>query len=106
MAKEKEKMSKTAAVKEALHEGVKSNPEIVEYAKTKHGIDIDAKYVSIIKSGVKKAGSTAPGAGPGRKRAATASANGGISLQDLEAVKGLVGRLGKDTVRRLVEFAG
>ena len=44
-----------------------------------------------------------PPARPPAKAAAGGSHSGGIRLEDIEAVQGLLGRVGADTLRRLID---
>jgi hypothetical protein len=41
-----------------------------------------------------------------RATKAAPAANGGLTIEDVQAVKGLVGKLGSDTVRRLLDVVG
>jgi hypothetical protein len=97
------KMSQKAMVQTALSElgaGAKPQP-IQEFIKSKFNTDLAANVISNYKSVLKreggKGGKSAGGAKRGRKP--------GAQFSDLEAVRGLVTRLGADQVKKLVEMA-
>jgi hypothetical protein len=122
-----------AAMRQTLTDlgtGVK-NHELAEHAKTKFGIEFDMKYISQLKSAAKtvlglkgKKG----GKKRGRPVGSIASKNGaapadsppatppGVSpnlrhnlhdiLVDLEAIRGIVDRIGGDGVRRILTLVG
>jgi hypothetical protein len=90
--------------------------EIVKIAKEKHGVTMSPDMASTYKSSVLKqlgmapGGKTKPGRKPGRKPGPQAAAvtngsrtSGGISLNDIRAVKELAARIGADKVRQLAE---
>lgn len=47
-------ISKTQVIKEALGKGIESPAQISDYAKQSKGMEIDPKYVSVIKSQLKE----------------------------------------------------
>jgi hypothetical protein len=63
---------------------------------------LPTQIISNYKFQVRKQGGTKGGRGRGR-RAVTASA---LQIEDFEAVRGLVSRLGADQVKRLVDVVG
>lgn len=48
--------NKAAVIREALDQGIESPSEISAYAKREKGMDIDPKYVSVIKSNLRAKG--------------------------------------------------
>src|SRR5687767_14429355 len=99
-------------VRAALAElGPKAKPTpIQEFIKAKFDKDVSKIIISNYKSTMKKKGKIGkrrgrpPGSGKKIGAPATASAGGkGIQLEDLAAVRGLVGRLGAHQVRQLVD---
>jgi hypothetical protein len=97
-------MSKTAAVRAAIAEGVDKPADGVSYVKEKFGVDITAQYFSIIKSQVKKKG-------PSPRVRKTASGTTGVgngkavgTAADLaRQVKTLVEAYGADAVKGMAE---
>ncbi len=84
------------------------------FIKEKYGKEVSTTIISNYKSVMKKkagaGGTRGPGrpkkdgaAGPGRPKA---SANGSIQIQDLDAIRGLVERLGAESVRKLLDYVG
>jgi hypothetical protein len=116
MAKAKGDSGPTMAdmVRAAIQElGASAKPTpIQEYIKSKFDKDVSKIIISNYKSTMKKKGKIGkrrgrpPGSGNKQIAAAPvkASAGGkGIQLEDLAAVRGLVGRLGANQVRQLVD---
>jgi hypothetical protein len=114
-------ISKIDAVRKALKElGKDAMPvKIQGYLKEKFGLEMTTSYVSVYKSHLlrkkkrKKAVSKAampegtPATSAPPLKAASASANGSsVSLDDIAAVKGLVGRVGEDKLKSLIELLG
>src|SRR4051794_18717254 len=100
--------SKTEMVRQAIKEGHKKKPlQIQEWIKNKYGVTIKTQHISTMKSnmkgkpgrkpGPKPAGESAPAA-PRRNSADT------LSLDEIRLVKGLVGRIGKDKFRQVLEL--
>jgi len=57
-------VNKAAIIREALSKGIESPSEISAYAKESKGLELDPKYVSVIKSNLRaKAGKTRGGRG-------------------------------------------
>jgi len=84
--------------------GPDAKPEkIHEHILTTYNEDLPKTIISNYKSNIKRKGEVVSTAGspgrPGRKPAG----NGEIRIDDLETVRSLVGRLGADHVRRLVD---
>jgi hypothetical protein len=101
-------------VRAALNElGSDAKPTpIQDYIKTKFDKDVSKIIISNYKSNMKKKGGTGkrrgrpPGSGKQSVDAAPAIASAGgkgIRLEDLAAVRGLVGRLGATQLRQLVD---
>lgn len=94
------KVTQKDMVREALGEKGWKVPtvELQTCIKDKHGVELPINIISNYKSQIKKAeglGAARPAAAPGRKAAA------GLNLADIEAVKGLVKRLGSEQVQQL-----
>jgi hypothetical protein len=109
-------ITKLEAVRRGLAElGKDAKPvQLQQWVKATYGITMTADHVSTYKSSIlRKAGSK------GKKPAAVAQASiarneepqvrrappprGGISLDDIAAVKGLVGRVGPDSLKKLID---
>jgi hypothetical protein len=123
-----EKISKQEAVRRALsHFGNDAKPaQMKPWIKDELGIDMGADHISTAKGSIlraaRKAGPAkrkpgrppaaqktepqAPAASPARTKPA-ASKGGGIPLNDILYVKGLVGRFGPEQLHTLIDaFAG
>lgn len=92
--------SKMQMVREAIGElGSDAKPkDIGEYVRTKYNTEIPPPMISSYKS-------TITGGGGNRSRAGRGGAGGlggDVSLTDVEAVRGLIDRLGADQLSRLV----
>ncbi|HJZ54995.1 MAG TPA: hypothetical protein VKE74_08545 [Gemmataceae bacterium] len=98
-----EKMTQVDMVKAALDElGAGAKPlAIQEYVKSKFNKDLSTTLISNYKSVMKRKAAGGHGTGNGRRRGRPAR-SGGIHVEDLETVRGLVRKLGADQVRRLV----
>jgi hypothetical protein len=94
-------ITKLEAVRRALSElGNDAKPlDIQKHIKGKFGVNMDPSMISNYKSSLKGAGKSRMIRKPGG-RAATA---GGLTLQDIQAVKELTDRIGGDKVRELAE---
>ncbi len=107
--KNKADISKMEGVRRALaHLGNEAMPlEIQKYLKSEFGIDMDNSMISNYKSAVKTAGKSAVLRTPAAARVAPASAaaassdTGGITLEEIRAVKAVVDKIGADKVRQL-----
>ncbi|MBX9623126.1 MAG: hypothetical protein K2X82_04865 [Gemmataceae bacterium] len=103
-------VSQADMVRDALAAlGANAKPRAIQaYVQEKHGKELSRIIISNYKSNMKKGrlgglgGGRARGAGRPRK-AAGAGTGGSVRLDDLEAVRGLVSRLGAANVRRLVD---
>jgi hypothetical protein len=104
-------ISKMAAVREALAQGVESPSEIVSYVKEKHGLDMTTAHVSAYKSQIKKPKNGAKRGRPKKVAFATPAESGNGSgkahagnglLADVKSVRDLVKRLGAGQVKELV----
>ncbi len=120
MAKHTSGMTKFDAVKEALADlGPDAKPlAIQDYVKKHFNIDISTVVVSAYKKELKvkgqlpakkpapqtqaKPGTTLAKQAPAK--AATTTAKNGITLEDLQAIKGLIGRVGSDGLRTLIDL--
>ena len=101
--------NKTEAVRRALAKlGKKALPaEIQDFIKTNFGIEMTTKVISVYKSNLNKTKGK-----PGRKpkavqataEAAPKPPEGGVTFQDLRAVKEITNRLGPARMRELVEL--
>lgn len=71
--------------------------------KTNYGVELNTQIISNYKFQIKKKLGTPTGKrGPGRPAASA----GALRVEDFEAVRGLVSRLGADQVKRLVDVVG
>lgn len=95
-----EKVNKMALVRAAIPElgGDPSPQELHDHILATHGVDIPNNVLSNYKSVIKS-----KGAGGGTGRRGRRAGGGGIQVADLEAVRGLVDRLGADQVKQLVD---
>jgi hypothetical protein len=93
--------SQMAMVRTALQEmpGDPKPQELQEHIKTKFGREIPTIIISNYKSQLKRKGLSAT---PGRRGRKPGGGNGSLRVEDFETVRGLVGRLGAEQVRRLV----
>ncbi len=100
-------ITKMEGVRRALAElGKEAAPkQIQDFLKSKFGINMEPSMISNYKSSLKSAGKTAISRKPG-KPAATPSATGGITLEDVRAVKDVVDKIGADKVRQLADVLG
>jgi hypothetical protein len=113
--KARDKITKMEAVRRALAElGRDAKPiQMQGWVKEKLGIEMSADHVSVCKGTIlRKAGGKRKVAAATQPSAATneepqvhraPAPRGGISLDDIEAVKGLVGRIGPDSLKKLVD---
>jgi hypothetical protein len=104
-------MSKTAAVRAAIAEGVDKPSDGVSYVKEKFGVDITAQYFSIIKSqtklkvGKKTSRTRKPAIASAPTIPSTASSNGKHNVAtSLASIKKLVDELGVDQVKEIAEM--
>ena len=101
-------MSKMEAVRRALDEmGNDAKPlQMKDYIKTQMGVEMSADHISNYKSKLLKEGGTKKKPGPKPKTAPAAARTttpGGISVEDVRAVKELADRIGSDKLRQLAE---
>jgi hypothetical protein len=113
-----EKLSKMDAVRQAISVlGKDASPiKIQEFVRSKFKMDMTTAHVSNYKTTVLRekgkklvaAPASAPAkTAPAPVKAATTSAKGSeVSLTDIEAVKGLVGRLGEKNLTSLIGILG
>ena len=108
-----EKMSKMDAVRQAISVlGKDASPiKIQEFVKSKFKMDMTTAHVSNYKTTVlrEKGKKTvaAHASAPAPVKPAPALAKGSaVSLSDLAAVKGLVGRVGEDDLKSLIGILG
>ena len=91
--------------------GADAKPKAIQaFVKERHGKELSRIIISNYKSSMKKGklggltgGGTGRRVGRPRKAAGAAAGGGSVRLDDLEAVRGLVSRLGAANVRRLVD---
>lgn len=98
-------VNKSALVREALEAlGLDAKPMAIDaYIKEKHNVEVPRAIISSYKSSYKsKSGAPASKRGPKSK----AAGGGGIQIEDLAAVRGLVSRLGAAQVKELVDVLG
>jgi hypothetical protein len=104
-------LSKTDAVRRALAEmGNDAMPlQMKDYIRRQMGVDMSTDHISNYKSKLLRAGNAKKKPGPKPKTAPAAvrtTTPGGISIDDVRAVKELADRIGSDKVRQLVEVLG
>jgi hypothetical protein len=109
------KITKMEAVRRALAElGRDAKPSQIQgWVKEKYSIEMGTDHISTAKGQIlRKAGgkrkspaiTPAATAQPAAARHGPASQGNGFSLDDIEAVKGLVGRVGADGLKKLIEM--
>jgi hypothetical protein len=93
------KVTQKAMVEAALKEkGSDAGPSELQAAiKATFGVELPNNVISNYKSVIKREGGKTPAGKRGRK--------GGPEFKDLEAVRGLVTKLGAEQVKKLVEMA-
>jgi hypothetical protein len=106
-------VNKMQCVREALAElGNDAQPkDIQDFLKRKFGLDMNTKFISTYKGSILR--EAAKKGGAGRRLAARAPApkaslkvagrNGGIGVEDIRAVKGLVDKIGAEAVKELAD---
>jgi hypothetical protein len=105
-------ITKVEAVRRALAElGADATPtQIQGWIRDQLGIDMNTDHISTTKSDLRRkaAGKGKPAVQQASKAAADGAGNGkgGISLNDIAAVKDLVGRVGADQLRALIDVLG
>jgi hypothetical protein len=111
-------VSKSAAAREAIAQGIESPEDAVAFIKKRFGIDMSKPHFSAVKSSLKKreAGGVAPKGRPGRKPKAAVEGylappkvvptGEGDLLDALEVMKPLIASLGVEKVKRIVELLG
>jgi hypothetical protein len=117
MAKKANGMTKNEAVRQALAElGPDAKPmQMRPFIKEHFGIDMTTDHISTAKGEIlrkqkgKKKSRPKPRAeqpppGQPKKQPARAAAPNGISLQDIETVQGLVGRVGAGPLKGLIDL--
>ena len=123
----KKGMTKTEAVRRALaHFGSDTKPsEMQPWIKQQFGIEMSANHISASRGDIQRKNKKAGKAKPAAKKLAAPKAaakqpsakppaithtpratTAGISLPDIEAVQGLVRRVGADQLRALVDLLG
>jgi hypothetical protein len=102
------KMTKTDAVKAALAEGVDKPEDGVAFIRDRFGLEVTNAQFSTYKSLAKAKGAAKrgrKGARKGHEERSTPKGhtvgNGLVAVDDLEAVKGLVAKIGADQVKRI-----
>jgi hypothetical protein len=101
-------ISKMEAVRRALADlGSDAMPVgIQKHIKEKFGVQMDPNMISNYKSAIKAAGKSAIIRSPAALAKTRTKAAGGITPEDVRAVKELVGKIGADQVRQLAEVLG
>jgi hypothetical protein len=101
------KITKTEAVKRAVAAGHDAPAEGVIYIKRQFGLDVTNQQFSTYKSKAKTEGGTSSS---GRTRRAvgtqSTSSHGLVAIDDLEAAKALVAKVGVEQAKRLVGLFG
>jgi hypothetical protein len=97
-------VNKSALVREALEAlGLDAKPMAIDaYIKEKHNVEVPRAIISSYKSSYKSKSGAPAKRGPKPK----AAGGGGIQIEDLAAVRGLVSRLGAAQVKELVDVLG
>jgi hypothetical protein len=104
------KVTKTEMVRQAIDEGRKKKPlQIQAWIKEKFGEEIPTNHISTMKSNLKgKSGRKGkPGRKPGPKPAGDSAPrrnSNTLSVEEIRLVKGLVGRIGKEQFRQVVDL--
>jgi ribosomal protein L19E len=101
-------MGMVRAAIEELGEGAKPL-EIQKYIQEKYSKELPTQIISNYKFQINKkkaSGGKGAGTGHGRGRTAAASAAGGLQVADFQVIRGLVGRLGADQVKALIDVIG
>jgi hypothetical protein len=109
------RINKLDCVRQALAElGNDAQPKDIQgFLKRKFGLDMNTKFIStykgsILRGAAKKGGvvrrPSARVSSPPKAVLKVGAVNGGISVEDIRAVKELVGRIGADSVRELAEL--
>jgi hypothetical protein len=106
------RINKLDCVRQALAElGNDAQPKDIQgFLKRKFGLDMNTKFIStykgtILRGAAKKGGvvrrtaATAPA--PAKAALKVGAVNGAISVEDIRAVKELVGRIGAESVKEL-----
>lgn len=103
MAKKKAGITKADAVRAALAEGIDAPADIVSYAKAKHGLELTPAQASTYKSLDKKRSTSSHGRKSGRRKVLnqSTSSHGMVAVDDLQAVKSLVDKVGAEQVKRI-----
>ena len=99
-------ITKWDAVQRALAElGKDAKPlAIKDFIKSKFGLNMESQLISNYKSAIsRKAGKQGPVILRPAPPAASAGSAGGITVDDIRAVKEVVARIGADQVRQLTE---
>jgi hypothetical protein len=101
-------ISKMEAVRRALADlGSDGMPVAIQkHIKEKFGVQMDPNMISNYKSAIKSASKSATIRSPAASTNASNKAAGGITAEDVRAVKELVGKIGADQVRQLAEVLG
>ena len=107
----KNKITIVEMVKSALAElGPDAKPlAIQDNIKTKYGKELSTTIISNYKSVMKKkagGGGTKRKGGPGRPPKSASAGSGSIAIQDIEAMKALVERMGAASVKALLTIMG
>jgi ABC-type phosphate/phosphonate transport system substrate-binding protein len=96
-------ISKMEGVRRALAElGSEAKPlEIKSYLKREFGINMEPNMISNYKSMIKSGGNKSALIRRPKSAAGVRGANGGFSLEEIQAVKEVADRIGADKVRQL-----
>jgi hypothetical protein len=105
-------ITKQEAVERALKEkGWDAKPvDLKPFIKERYGLDMTAEHITTCKSKARQKApakkSPAPNAAvqPAPQPAKSRAGNSGFSLEDLQAVKGLIGKFGAAPLRTLIDL--
>jgi actin-like ATPase involved in cell morphogenesis len=101
-------ISKMEAVRRTLAKlGNDAMPAAIQkHIKEKFGVQMDPNMISNYKSAIKTASKSAIIRSPNASTKVPTKAAGGLTPEDVRAVKELVGKIGADQVRQLAEVLG
>jgi hypothetical protein len=97
--------SNMGMVRTALNElGADAKPlELQSHIKSKFGKELPTQIISNYKFTINKKKTSSGSGMPGRRGRKPGITAGGLQVEDFEAIRGLVSRLGPDKVKRLVD---
>lgn len=96
------KVAKSEAVRQALAAGITENSAIQTFVQEKFGMDIDSRYISVLKSNAKH-GKVNSNPNVAKKDIKPSKLD--KFLDDIDTLRGMVSEYGVDNFNRLVEAA-